>query len=352
MNKKYESVLNKLKDLHSNKQIDETVFQSLACLCQLKHHRLNDKLDDDIKEETLYTKKSYEELMSMLEYPNFQNLSDVKLINLFQEIHNRFMSQSKNEVTRQVYVGVSLDHGGADAFMDYENDLLFVNNERICEVKSLNNYDGNLNKTSCGKFFMDVVLHESQHIMQVENALDFVMESSDDLEKDFSACMTLINAVNYGLSSKFGNYEYIDDHKRNYLFHFIEHEANYTAFKCVTNSVPENRKDFSYYQYLNEATSYDLGFYPTLDSQNNEQKIQNRVYSMEEYIKTMFNYFALGVANCDIKSRVIETVSKYLKVDENGNSQFRTRMKNELNELLENYLKSDKVINEESELTF
>ena len=65
---------------------------------------------------------------------------------------------------------------------------------------------------------------------------------------------------------------------------------------------------------------------------------------IEEYTKYQLEYFEKRVKDCPLKTQIVETMHSYVDVDENGNSLLRTRLRNELDEMYEQYQKSVEVV--------
>ena len=129
-----------------------------------------------------------------------------------------------------------------------------------------------------------------------------------------------------------------------YDYHFLEHEANYTATKNLENMIDEDNKNgMAYHQYRAETSLLGLRYMPSL-TESNHGKIKTRVQKIENYIKKQLDYFEQNTTDCKLKSDMIKVVKDYIKVDEKGNSELRKRLFDEINEMDKNCVDSIKAV--------
>lgn len=348
MNKKYEELSQFIKKSFDDRSQDVCILKSLFAQVNLEHNPMADGTPD-LKNGTKFSKISDKKLVSLFEKEHFNEMSKTDLTHLMQEAHNRFIKQSGYEVTRNVVVKEdNPEERGVCGYVYYGDDMLFINKDMIDECKQLSPEVSTLNRDTIGKFFLDTVWHETKHIIQYEDGMDFVLGREQSLERAFSGALMVINNTNFQIAEmKEDWYGYVFNWKNNYRNHFYEHEANYDSFmKVVANESAEVKKSYNFDQYVVDSTHLALNFQPELNNpERNKELVQQRIMGYERFLQHQLSYFIAGTHDCSIKKDIINIMNKYMEVDENGNSMLRDRLNKEINDFIDCYIASQKRLN-------
>lgn len=343
MNERYDKLNQKIKEWNKSGKQDEFLLKSLFAQVNLENApKVNPNKDFN---STTYNDLSNEKLYMMYE-SQFNNLSTKELQNLIQETHNRFINSHNLDVTRQVVVDSDKEQDGVYGYVSGDTNMLFINKYVIDKAKQCSVHRDNFNAENVGKCVLFTVVHESQHVVQFDNSIKFALHEEQTKEEKFSGAITNITNANFFVADKKNDETYFNQWQAMYDYHFLEHEANYTATKNLENMIDDDYKNgMSYHQYVAETSLLGLRYMPSLTESNNG-KIKTRVQKIENYIKKQVAYFDENIKNCPMKSEILKTVNEYMKVDEKGNSELRKRLFKEINEMDNNCVNSIKAVKE------
>ena len=331
-NLRYEKLNNLLKTWYKDKSQDENLLRSLYAYCNLEEHELVDR-SENLKKGTNYTQLSTKDFVEMFEAEKFSSLDKDELKHLFQELHNRYMAGKGYEVTRNVAV-VSDSSQSAYGYVNTCDDLMFINKYAIDKAKN-EDTKNNFNGTNIGYSLLYILSHESQHVAQFESTIDYALNKKQDDETAFTACLMEIERANMACDDANGEITFLFNWKTNYDYQFIEHNANFSAFKTAQNMIPKDKqKGKSFDQYNAFVTLLALRDNPSLVKDPTEF-IEKRIKKMEEFTRFEIDYFNEKITDCPLKTKMLETVNSFMEVDENGNSKFRDKLKKEILEMVE-----------------
>lgn len=347
---RYDLLREKITEWFNNKTQDINILYSLYSQSNLEESDLVDRTVD-LKNETMFSNLSDEELLCKFEKEFFNKYSTNELTHLFQETHNRYIRENNLEVTRNVAVLINAKEPGMGGYVCSGNDLLFINKFLINYAKGIeatakgDGTDNIINKESIGKVYLDVLLHESKHVLQYEDAIDFALNAKQNKTRAFSGAAMFINNVNFYIANSRYDEDYFQDWHDKYAFHFHEHEANYSAIQRIEKIYPNKlKKNLGYAQFQTLYMDASLHFRPTIgDEEGNAKLCADRVKALEEYLEYQIEYFK-QTADCSLRRKALKVMEEYLKVDENGESLLHKRLTKEVNELCKLSLKAQKTI--------
>lgn len=341
MNERYNKLNEILKQLKETNAEDTNILQALYAQVNLQENELVNR-EVNLKETTDYSPLSNAKLYGMYNKKVFNSLNSKEMLHLLQETHNRHMKENNLEVTRNAVLLADKELDGVYGYVCCEDDILFINKYMIEKSKFISPDVDFFNKDNVGKIIQFVLLHESTHVVQFENSISLALDEKMKEEKAVSGAATLINNANFFIADSLKDWIYPKLWEMKYDFHYMEHEANYTAFKKVESITPEKLKHTpEYQQYIMEAALLGLRFMPAKDG-NNEAKIESRVLNIEKYLIEQLNYFASNSQAGDLKDKVVNIIDNFTRIDENGDSKLRTKLKAEITEMVNAFYKANK----------
>lgn len=331
MNKRYSDMLLKIQSMNKQGQ-DENLMQGLYNLIYPQQSGRVDR-SEDLKKGTKYSNLSNEKFMDLFGKQVFNYHSDDNIKHLFQELHNRYLTNKGYDVTRNVVVGSDKNHPKALGYVTAMNDMLFINKDAIEKAK-LSEIRNSMNKDNLGLVMNYVITHESQHICQFESAVDFVLGNEQDKETKFLGALTAIEQANIAAASRKFDLLYVRKWKKNYKNHYIEHNANYSAFKSVNENLTKEQKSTDEYRQFSQYTGIlGLRGFPVLSTP--EKFLNKRLNGVEDFTRYEIEYFKKRVADCPLKEEILKTVDEYMKIDEFGNSDFRKNVFGEMKKMFQ-----------------
>ena len=331
-NLRYEKLNELLKHWKQENSQDLNLIKGFYYSCCLDKNDLVDRTED-LKLNTDYSKLSTNQFMELFEASKFSSLDERQLKHLFQELHNRYMKDKGFEVTRNVAV-VSDSSQSAYGYVNSSDDLMFINKHAIDKAKTQDEKN-NFNSSNIGYSLFYILSHESQHVAQFEGTIDFALNKKQDEETAFISALMAIEKINMARDDSNGELTYLFNWKLNYDYQFIEHNANFSAFKRAQDMIPkEKQQGKSFDQYNAFATMLALRESPSL-IKDPQEFIENRIKKIEDFTNFEIEYFTEKIKDCPMKTKLLETVNSYMKVDENGNSKFRSKLNNEISEMVD-----------------
>lgn len=350
---RYNLILNKIKELKSQNNMDSFVLRALFGFNQdvisnekvkvnnQEFYIYSSGSDDSIQYSQL---KNFSNLLPFFNKENF--LKNPNLNDLFQEVHNRYMIEQGYDVKKKVQQNTQKeDMDTTIAYVCHDTSELAIN-------YSLLNYTAILpvtkssaiNRENVNLMFLNTVCHESQHCCQFEYALDLLMDKNLSDDKKFLGALMLISTTNSIYSEDNKDFIHSLKDKYSYKYQFLEHDANYSAYKKVEELLNERKvKDLEnqnldayYYGASVLGTRAEYIMFPN-------HYTKNRVSKMEGCAKYQIEYFKKNInTNCEFCQKVLEIVDDYMQVDENGNSKFRSKLKNDILEMAKVQVKARK----------
>lgn len=346
-NKRYTELSNKINEWFNKGAQDINILRSLYAQSHLEENPMVDR-KDDVKQGTMFSKLSNEELLARFEKEHFNTYTDKELKHLFQEAHNRFIKESGFDVTRNVVVKVNAQEPGMGGYVSFADDILFMNKYLINKGKATKDKNNIINENSIGKVYLDVLLHETKHNIQYEDAIDFALGNKQEKDRAFAGALMIINNSNFYVSDEKKDDFYVQEWRAKYDWHAYEHEANYAAIKRIEQFYdPEKKKTLDYAQFMTLYMDASLHFRPDPNNPaKNEKACQDRVNKIEDYVLRQMKFFEDGVKDCPLKKNILKTMKEYTHVDENGNSPLRERFNKEVRELCDYSVNAQKKIAE------
>ena len=332
-NNRYEAMDKLLREWKKSKSQDLSIIKGLYSSSHLEKSPMVDR-NEDLKKGTKFSNLNNNEFTSLFDAKKFCSFDEKELKHLFQELHNRYIGEKGFDVTRNVAV-VSDRQQSAYGYVCASDDLMFINKYAIDKAKEVDPAKKNFNKDNIGYSLFYIISHESQHVAQFESSIDYALGVKQDKDTEFVAAMTAIEDINMAYDDLHDQQEFLWNWNTHYDYQFIEHNANYSAFQKVRNMLPDNKKKGkSYDQYDEFTTRLAVRDNPPL-TKDPKEFIEGRLAKMEEFTKYEIDYFNKHVKNCPMKEKLMATANEFMKVDENGNSPFRDKLRKEIGEMTE-----------------
>ena len=344
-NKRYTELSNKIENWFNNKEQDINILRSLYAQSHLEENKMVDR-SEDIKKGTMFSKLTNEELLARFEKEHFNKYTDKELKHLFQEAHNRFIKESGLDVTRNVVVKVNSAEPGMGGYVCFADDILFINKHLINQGKATKDMNNIINEKSIGKVYLDVLLHETKHNIQYEDAIDFALGNKQEKDRAFAGALMIVNNSNFYIADTKKDSTYSMEWRSKYDWHAYEHEANYAAIKRIEQFYdPEKKKTLDYAQFMTLYMDASLHFRPDPNNpEKNEKACQDRVKKIEDYVLKQMKYFEKGTEDCPLKNNILKAMKEYTTVDEKGHSPLRDRFNKEVRELCDYSVNAQKTI--------
>lgn len=180
---KYKKLNTKINKWFANKEQDIDILTSLYNQCNLEENSLIDR-SENIKKNTMFSDLTNEELFAKFEKEHFTELTDKELKHLFQEAHNRFIKENGLDVTRNIVVEEdSPNNKYRGGYVRYSDDLLFLNKSLINQGNKTKDLNKFYNERSIGKIFLCTLFHETKHVIQYEDAIDFALGNKQEKDR-------------------------------------------------------------------------------------------------------------------------------------------------------------------------
>ncbi|MBQ7307855.1 MAG: hypothetical protein IJW82_04920 [Clostridia bacterium] len=321
MNKKYESAVAKIREWYKEGENDQNILRALYSVADIQESEYIDRANV-LTERTDYSDLSDEEFMTLFNKNKFNNFKEDRLKHLFQEMHNRYMAKNGYDVTRNVYVKKEPQETSY-GFVNPEDDMLFINKAAIDKAKNAS-LERKLNQNTVGHCMFFVISHESQHVVQLEKMLDSVLKDNQSEDDAFIGALFTIENTNFNVDEKNGMTTFMDAWESHYDFQFIEHNANYSAYENYKAMV----KDEDKIEQTND-------FITSISLRGQNVSTYERMAAIERFTRYEIDYFDKHVQDCELKRKYMSIVKDYMKVDEHGNSKFRSKLEREIGELVD-----------------
>lgn len=336
--------VNKLvKDI--NKYGDRILAKSLYELANIEDVYINDEIKHLMLKNTNFTKNSDKEIYEMLLKNTFTKLPKERLVHLFQEMYNRASKKDGKEPRYIVSVKGKKSDGGVMGFMEPATNRLNVNGYMINSYKNVPGEETNkYNSRTIGPTFAYVLLHETEHTCQMENAINFAIDKSQNAEKKAMGAMTLMKLAVEEYAMQNEDVKLMDYIEDKYWFDYDEHDANMAPMYQMKKAYEKGEiSDPAFIGALKmfEEDSIDARTENATKEQN-KQKLESRVLEMESIANYLISVFNAKIKDDPMKRKISETLKAYMRVDEKGNSRFRTRLRSDFDMCLQVMYNQDK----------
>ena len=325
---------------------DKTLLKSLFSIANYE-----DKFGEEGRNRiasTLFTEYTDKELMENFYRDKFCNMGEKQMTHLFQELYNRATVKNGNDP--RYVISVKNIEDGVMGFMETYSNALEINKKLINRFK--NNQSTNVhshNATTAGAMFANVLLHETQHTCQMENIVKYACGEIDDKEEKARACMSLMKVVVEEIAFNSNDKALSNYLEKNYWYDFDEHDANMYPMMYINDMYKKGEiKDRLFAEVMHSWEEDSLGFRVDWNSKGKVNKnFDDRIKNMENVANYCIDIFDKKVQDGAIKKDMMETLTEYMKVDENGDSPFRTRIRNDFNMCAQVFFNKDKYMKSE-----
>jgi hypothetical protein len=292
---------------------------------------------------TMFTGQSDKDLMENFLKSKFTGMGEKQLTNLFQELYNRATVKNGNDP--RYVVSVKNIEDGIMGFMETYSNSLEINKSMINRFK--NNQGSNVrgnNVTTVGPMFANVLLHETQHTCQMENICKYACGEIVDKEEKARACMSLMKVVVEEIAYDREDQGLTNYLEKNYWYDFDEHDANMAPMLYIKDMYEKGDiKDRIYAEVMHSWEEDSLGFKVDWDNKSKANKnFETRLRDMENVANYCINVFDKNVQDGEMKRDIMNTLNEYMKVDENGDSPFRNRIRDDFNMCAQVFFNKDK----------
>lgn len=293
-----------------------------------------------------YKECTNSELMDNFLRNKFCNLSGKQLTNLFQELHNRATVENGN-LPRYV-VSVKNIEEGMMGFMETYSNNLEISKKMINTFKnnpSTNTHSNNA--TTVGPMFANVLLHETQHTCQMENIIRYACGECQEGEDKSSACMSLMKAVVAQIACSEEDDTLQQYLEKNYWYDFDEHDANIFPIRYIKNMYQNGEiKDPVFADVMHSWTEDSLGFKVDYRKKSKvNDNFEERMDEMEKVANYCIEVFNKKIQDGALKNDIMKTLDDYMRVDENGDSPFRNRIRDDFNLCAQLFFNKQKFMN-------
>lgn len=285
-------------------------------------------------EETKFSKLEDSELFNKFSSEQFNNLSYGNVEKLFQEVYNRVAKSA--DCTPKHYVELTSKDNSlvlnpkCMGYLSVVSNKLVINEKVIRQALSNKNCEFNyFNKKTCGNMILGIVSHETEHSIQNEKSLDFVIGNKLDEEETFLAAINFVTLflMNYKDSVRNSDCSVAVFLKNSYFHDYTEHDANMKALKVLTEVKKISNND-SIDESLANFSKYTMNIRPNeqYNEENNRKYTVDRIDKMRAVALTMLKYYKKIAINSELKDRVCKVMEDYLKFDENNNCKFADKL--------------------------
>lgn len=332
MNDRYKSINQKLKDWkNQDKNILKTIFE----------HSNPTTVISKKDTSTGFQNLPLEDLYKLFDKNFINNMDNDKVSNLLQEVHNRYMKSNNFELSRSVLYGEDA-YNNYLGYVTYNDNKLFINKSVFGKIFSKGKNYKALNKENAGLALLNTILHESRHLVQYDSFLKLLLNEPQSEEEKFLGAIAGINNINFNIANSNYDYKYIPNWNDMYGYQYLEHDAYYNGLKETQKYAEKYYSDDKNYHKLLTSLSNKLGKTPSI-MPTTDLKIKSQAKHIEKYLKEQIKYFKNGTQDCELKSKILDTVEHFMEVDENGNSLLRNKLTREITEMRECYNNSLKI---------
>ena len=338
MNNRYELINQKLKQWKGqDKNILKTIYE---------HSNLDSAVTINNKPTVLintgFQNLSLDELYKLFDKNSFNKMDQYQIANLFQEVHNRYLNSNGLEPSRNV-VFDNDDFNNFWGYVNYGDNMLFMNKSILEKVLNKNNSRKKITKDNVGIAFLNIILHESRHLVQYDSFVKFMLNEPMDEEQKFLGAIAGLNNINFNIANSNYDYKYTPNWNAMYGYQYLEHDAYYNGLKLTTEFANKYYANDKNYHKLLLSLSDKLGKTPSI-MPTTQLKIDSQVKHVEKYLKEQIKYFKEGTQDCELKTKMLDTIEDFMKYDENGNSKLKEKLTREITQMRECYNQSQNIV--------
>lgn len=287
--------------------------------------------------QTPFSNESMRRFLMHFNKQDFSKYSTQGLELLFQELHNR-QCKDKGYEPRSI-VSVSRDmNNTTNGYMTPGTNKININGSLITRYNytpaSYNNYGKNME--TIGAHSAMTLIHETQHACQMEGIMNFALNRETTKEQRGKDALFFLKMALSNYATDKNSKALTDYLKNNYVYDYMEHDANMAAMRFVKEQIKAGNLD-------NDVFLDALSYRVTKDIHIEEQSIVKRVANMEVVVKKQMELFDLVIKDGPLKQQVTKALKDYTKVDKNGHSPFRDGLIRDFDEakLLIDYCKQN-----------
>lgn len=323
----------------------ETLDKHLATICFAVSFSLDKYILHPIKKMrifgTKFSKKNDEELISQFSKEHFTEFSKNEYEHLFQEVYNR---QTENAgCTPKYIVNVGKNRIGTEdalGYLETASNKLHINIDFI-KTRSF----GMVDKDTIGAMAFNVITHETQHNIQNEKIVRYLLNEPQSEYDDALSAMNILTLSMMYLSAISKDPKFQEKVHNAYAFDMNEHDANMKALKESNKIIDKKNKNYENFIKVNSI----FGCYTLrMDHEDLFKKdlineiVEKRPELMRENVIEMLTHFDTLVSDCDLKRRITKTIEDYIKLDKKGNCKLTEKLKEDFNicrDTINNYKK-------------
>ncbi|MBQ7307658.1 MAG: hypothetical protein IJW82_03930 [Clostridia bacterium] len=348
MNNRYNLINQKLKEWKKQGQ-DQNILKTI-----FEHSNLDSMVTingkNDVFVDTGFQGLSLQELYKLFDKGSFNKMDQYQITNLFQEVHNRYITSNDLELSRNVVFDED-NFNNFWGYVTYSDNMLFMNKSILEKVLSKNKKNSKINKENVGLAFLNIILHESRHLVQYDSFLKFLLDEPMSEEQKFLGAIAGLNNINFNIANSNYDYKYTPNWNAMYDYQYLEHDAYYTGLKLTREFADKLYGNDKSYHKLLTSLSDKLGKTSSIIP-TNQLKVDYQVKHVEKFLNEQIKYFKSGATDCELKSKILETVESFMEVDENGNSKLRDKLMREITEMRECYDASKKIVKSKETISF
>lgn len=293
---------------------------------------------------------SQKELLNKFLKDEFNNMSLPCIESLFQEVYNR--QAKENGCEPRYIIETRGNSDGAEGYVIRGENRLNINYDVIKKYMNIetteNKYDRNAN--TIGVYSLLNVVDETNLSLQSENVMNFVLgNDKDNPEKRAKTAITIAkDCLAYYFRNYYRDYNKNDEQmKKLYsLFmdnrenDFIECNSNIETFKYINKYAKVGYlADKRFLRIGKQRIVNDLHLENCKTKSEMTNAFSEKVNKMEEIVNDYYNLFNNIIKDGEIKNSVSQVLGEYLKVDENGKSQFNKDLNNDFKQCVD-YMKN------------
>ncbi|MBQ7307426.1 MAG: hypothetical protein IJW82_02760 [Clostridia bacterium] len=316
--KEFEDRKNKVNQICKNyiKKDDLILLRTLYSCANINEVQPGNNLKDKLSK-TPFSNESMGKFLTHFKKEEFSKYSTQNLEVLFQELHNRQCKALNYEPRCIVSVSRNIDTS-TNGYMTPGTNKLNMNGAMISRYNyipaSYNNYGKNM--VTIGAHSALTLIHETQHACQMEGIMNFALNRETSKEQRGKDALFFLKMAVSNYAQEKDSKALKDYIKNNYVYDFMEHDANMAAVKFVRDQIKQgNIKDDVFLDALAYRTTRDIHL--------EEQPLVNRIATMEVVIKKYMELFNAIFKDGPLKQQLSKALNEYTKVDKNGHSPLR-----------------------------
>lgn len=338
--------INEIIKENKNKE-EKIILQTIYSVSNIEDkHNDKDKLEK--VKGTFFSDQKMKDLLNQFVKENFNNKGNKYYEELFQEVYNR--QTKENGYEPRYLVEVSGESANTNGYMIHGVNMLNINAGMIEKYKKVDEFSNNTDKknaSTIGAHSLLTLIHETQHTFQSEGMMKFVL--GEDVDDQHERARNAICIARRSLATyvNYMNLDELDDEmdelyslmKDNYWVDYMEHDSNMAPVKFINKQVKEgNLPNEVFLKAGRQRVINDIHIKECTTSEEVDKALKERAEEMENVVRGYYRFFNKIFKDGEIKNSVSQVLGEYLKVDENGKSQFNKDLNKDFNMCLD-YMK-------------